>query len=123
MIKSTPKADTLPDDLRKHWEEAMADKFPISVEEALAWVQNHYGDKVRLYIAGHGIEVSYTHRVQIPDGSDPRQWVNKGYYVQRFEDPSYMRYRTEAILEDRITLRDFRLSSMKEKIDAMLKDD
>jgi hypothetical protein len=41
-MRATPKANTLPPDLRKHWEDAMADKFPMSQDEAIAYIQHRY---------------------------------------------------------------------------------
>lgn len=37
-IRPTAKASSLPPELRRHWEEAVAEKFPLSQDEALVYI-------------------------------------------------------------------------------------
>jgi hypothetical protein len=56
---ATPKADTLPKDLRKEWEDLMAEKFPMTYAEAYGYAVTRYAGKVSV-IAGSAAETCYS---------------------------------------------------------------
>lgn len=57
MIKATAKADSLPQDLRKFWEDLMAQKFAMTLDEAIGYINTRYGDRCQAMYDGDKIRV------------------------------------------------------------------
>lgn len=88
MIQATQKADSLPPELRKHWEDAMAEKFSLSQVEAIAFIQSHYMNTQAYVNGADKITVSYTERVNIHEG----EMVPAGWTIEFEEDRGQVAY-------------------------------
>lgn len=138
MIQATPKADSLPEDLRKHWEDLIADKFPLSQDEAIAYIQSRYMNATAYAWSENKIRVSYTERHPIREGESidagwtieyedsgqtARRQVGLGGDAEdllrmmgRVQRPAYKVRWTEVIIDD------FRPSNIKEKLKEISND-
>lgn len=122
MTEPTVKAQTLPDDLKSHWEEAMAEKFPMTIQEAGAWIRNNYD--VSVYASQNDtLTVSYYSRVNIPTGIDPYAYSLKGYLVVSEENPAYLGRRYFAQRNEQALISDFKIPSMKKILDDLTSDE
>lgn len=89
MIEPTVKAQTLPDDLKKHWEDAMATKFPMTKEEAMAYIQNRYRGVSVMMSGQDSIQVQWQQEEPVTEGAA----VPPGWSVQ-YTDAPYTNYAT-----------------------------
>lgn len=78
MIQATPKADSLPPELRKHWEDSMADKFPMNQAEAIAYIQNRYMNANPMAEGTNRIRVNYQEKKPIQEA----QVIPAGWSVE-----------------------------------------
>lgn len=110
----TAKTQSLPSDLRKHWEIAMAEKFPMTIQEAGAYIQSNYGDKCGVCVYDDYISVTKHVEHELREGEVPPPGVS----VVTYELPGYYGRRYKYFVTDYISITDFR----KNKIDEKLKD-
>lgn len=90
----TPKAQSLPSDLRPHFEDLMAEKFPMSQMEAMAYIQSRYGDICNVYQQGDGLQIRATKELKVPEGGFPpinytryeeKPWeLGRTYYIDEY---------------------------------------
>lgn len=81
----TAKAESLPDDLKTYWQDAMAEKFPMTQNEALAYIQNKYGDKSAAFAVGNQINVNVYKEIFVPEGASPPSFfMSFRYYTNRY---------------------------------------
>lgn len=110
MIKPTPKAQTLPDDLKSYWEDAMAEKFPMTIEEACAYIQSHYWN---CYPSIQADKISCNVQIvtDIPEGVMPPPGASMQGKNYNTRTTSYVSY-------DYVYITEFKKST----IDEQLKD-
>ena len=108
----TRKANSLPEDLRVHWEDAMAEKFPMNIEEAGAYIQSRYGDKCSVSFMDGAISVNIVLTGDIVEGQNPPS----GASVQWYDSPAYLGKRGEWRKYEYIQITDFKKSSIDKKL-------
>lgn len=130
MNQPTVKAETLPVELKGHWEKLMAEKFPMNVEEAYAYISKRW-PKLNKHINGIEIIVEIVTENEVPQYSqtvaiDPRFYqsitsTSAGTLVNHQQDQlRYSRGLGAQTIQsiDRITITDF----SPKAIEAKLKD-
>lgn len=111
MIQPTPKAQTLPDDLKSYWDETMAEKFPMSCEEAMAWTAKRYNFLLGYY--DNNGEKGFYVQVQQLKEFQQGQFIPTGYY--------YVRDNIDRLTKiyqrnDQVIITDLKPNSIKEKL-------
>ena len=107
-LKETQKAKSLPEDLKKHWVDAMADKFPLSRDEAEAYIVSEYGDFASVD-GGDTLSVSIIEEGGLREGEAPPvgasvadyghspSWLGRRRVWRRFEYVYFDDYKKSTI--------------------------
>lgn len=114
MIQATAKANSLPPELRKHWEDSMADKFPMTVEEAGAYIHSRWPQVI--FCFGHDcikLERQMTSQI-VPANAPYTEGIGTA-------GPSYQSYSWPQTVIDRLTITDFRKTAIDTKLTKFVK--
>ncbi len=92
----------------------MAEKFPMSKDEAIAYIQNNYGDKagVQVWNDDTTITVNITRERELQEGEMPPHNAR----VVEMRHPAYYGVRRKYYIDDYIYINEFKKSVIDEKL-------
>lgn len=108
------RSNSLPDDLKGHFDDLMADKFPMSRDEARQYILSQYGFHPT-NAGDKALTLSHTRKVAVREGAMPPPGTSFGYGNPAYNVAVYYEY-------NNLFIDDFRKSHIDELI-ASLKDD
>jgi hypothetical protein len=115
LNEPTVKAQTLPEDLKGYWEDGMANKFPMTIEEACAYIRGHYMNSSP-YIQDGKICCSITIEKRVAEGEHPGYTPSGGGWIDTGRD--YNSYTRKLVAYEYVYIDDFRKNVIDEKMKA-----